>query len=98
MSQLPLFIPKSNLPRLVIIGSGFAGLQLAKKLKNAKYQIVILDKNNFHQFQPLLYMWPPVAWSAMLLSFQRARLYAIIKILFLEWLQYKKFSRKKNVF
>jgi NADH dehydrogenase len=55
MSQLPLFIPESNLPRLVIIGSGFAGLQLARKLKNSKYQIVVLDKNNFHQFQPLLY-------------------------------------------
>ncbi|MCF6214145.1 MAG: NAD(P)/FAD-dependent oxidoreductase [Flavobacteriaceae bacterium] len=55
MPQLPLFIPESNLPRLVIIGSGFAGLQLAKKLKKAKYQIVVLDKNNFHQFQPLLY-------------------------------------------
>jgi len=55
MSQLPLFVPKSNRPRLVIIGSGFAGLQLAKKLKKSKYQIVVLDKNNFHQFQPLLY-------------------------------------------
>jgi len=55
MSQLPLFIPESNLPRLVIIGSGFAGLQLARRLKHSKYQIVILDKNNFHQFQPLLY-------------------------------------------
>jgi len=55
MAQLPLFIPKSKLPRIVIIGSGFAGLQLAKKLKHAKCQVVALDKNNFHQFQPLLY-------------------------------------------
>jgi len=55
MTQLPLFIPKSEKKRIVIIGSGFAGLKLAKQLKNTKYQVVVLDKNNFYQFQPLLY-------------------------------------------
>jgi len=55
MQQIPLFIPKTKLQRVVIIGSGFAGLQLAKKLEKNKFQVVILDKNNFHQFQPLLY-------------------------------------------
>lgn len=55
MKQIPLYIPKSNLQRVVIIGSGFAGLQLAKKLGKNKFQVVILDKNNFYQFQPLLY-------------------------------------------
>jgi NADH dehydrogenase len=48
-------IPKSILPRLVIIGGGFAGLNLAKSLKNIDLQIVILDKHNYHTFQPLLY-------------------------------------------
>jgi len=55
IKQIPLFIPKSELQRVIIIGSGFAGLQLAKKLEKDKFQVVILDKNNFHQFQPLLY-------------------------------------------
>lgn len=48
-------IPKSELPRLVIIGGGFAGLNLAKSLKNIDLQVVILDKHNYHTFQPLLY-------------------------------------------
>ncbi len=48
-------VPVSNLPRLVIIGGGFAGLTLARKLKRADLQIVLLDKNNYHTFQPLLY-------------------------------------------
>ena len=48
-------VPVSNLPRLVIIGGGFAGLALARKLKRADLQIVLLDKNNYHTFQPLLY-------------------------------------------
>lgn len=48
-------IPSSNLPRIVIIGGGFAGIALAKKLKNKRVQVVLLDKHNYHTFQPLLY-------------------------------------------
>lgn len=48
-------IPKSNLPRVIIIGGGFAGIALAKKLKNKPVQVVLLDKHNYHTFQPLLY-------------------------------------------
>ncbi|WP_185859749.1 NAD(P)/FAD-dependent oxidoreductase [Blattabacterium cuenoti] len=45
----------NNLKRVVIIGAGFAGLQIAKKLKRDKFQVVLIDKNNYHTFQPLLY-------------------------------------------
>lgn len=48
-------IPHSSNPRVVIIGGGFAGLALAKKLKNKNVQVVLLDKHNYHTFQPLLY-------------------------------------------
>ena len=48
-------IPVSKKPRIVIIGGGFAGIALAKKLKNTNYQVVLLDKHNYHTFQPLLY-------------------------------------------
>jgi NADH dehydrogenase len=41
--------------KLVIIGAGFAGLRLAKALKNKGLEIWIIDKNNYHQFPPLLY-------------------------------------------
>jgi NADH:ubiquinone reductase (H+-translocating) len=50
-----LNIPESNNKRVVIVGCGFAGLTLAKKLKNAGFQVVILDKHNYHQFPPLFY-------------------------------------------
>lgn len=52
---MPLNIPQSTKPRLVIIGAGFAGFTLARKLAGKDYQIVLLDKNNYHQFQPLYY-------------------------------------------
>jgi NADH dehydrogenase len=55
VNEKEVYLPKSEYPRVVIIGAGFAGLRLAKVLKNKPFQIVILDKNNFHQFQPLLY-------------------------------------------
>lgn len=48
-------IPKGNLPRVVVIGGGFAGLNLVKKLRNLPIQLVMLNKHNYHAFQPLLY-------------------------------------------
>ncbi len=48
-------VPEVKVPRVVIIGCGFGGLQLAKSLKDAPVQVVLLDKNNYHTFQPLLY-------------------------------------------
>lgn len=41
--------------RTVIIGGGFAGLKIARSLKNTNNEIWLIDKNNFHQFQPLFY-------------------------------------------
>jgi len=50
-----LNIPDSNLQRIVIIGCGFGGLNFAKKINHKKYQVVMIDKHNYHTFQPLLY-------------------------------------------
>lgn len=48
-------IPESTKLRVVIIGAGFGGFTLAKALKNSPVQVVLVDKNNFKTFQPLLY-------------------------------------------
>jgi len=48
-------IPETAKKRIVIIGAGFGGLKIAKKLVGSGYQIVLIDKNNYHQFQPLFY-------------------------------------------
>ncbi|UMB54014.1 NAD(P)/FAD-dependent oxidoreductase [Lutibacter sp. A64] len=48
-------ISKTSFPRVVIIGGGFAGLAAVKGLKNQELQIVLIDKHNYHTFQPLLY-------------------------------------------
>jgi NADH dehydrogenase len=46
---------RSDKPHVVILGGGFGGLYTAKHLKNAPVQITLIDKRNFHLFQPLLY-------------------------------------------
>ena len=48
-------IPTSKNPRVVIIGGGFAGIAISKKLRNRNVQVVLIDKHNYHTFQPLLY-------------------------------------------
>jgi len=47
--------PNKSVPRVVIIGGGFGGIQLAKHLKNAPVKVMMLDRHNYHTFQPLLY-------------------------------------------
>lgn len=54
MSQTP-FRPQTGRPHAVIVGSGFAGLFAARKLKDANVDVTIIDRTNHHLFQPLLY-------------------------------------------
>ena len=53
----------SSLPRVVIIGGGFGGLYAAKALGDAPVQVTIIDRQNYHLFQPLLYQVATAALS-----------------------------------
>ena len=46
---------QKSLPHVVIVGGGFGGLYAAKSLKDAPVKVTLIDKRNFHLFQPLLY-------------------------------------------
>lgn len=48
-------IPKMSTPRVVIVGGGFAGVALSKGLRGEGFQVVLVDRHNYHTFQPLLY-------------------------------------------
>src|SRR5271156_3890874 len=52
-----------NLPRVVIIGGGFGGLEAAKALRKANVRVTLLDRQNHHLFQPLLYQVATAALS-----------------------------------
>ncbi len=48
-------LPDIGKPRVLIIGGGFAGIQIVKNLRMKDVQVVMLDRHNYHTFQPLLY-------------------------------------------
>jgi len=50
-----LNIPTSDKPRLVIVGGGFGGVHLLKHINMHNFQVVLIDRYNYHTFQPLLY-------------------------------------------
>ena len=45
----------SQRPRVVIVGAGFGGLAAARKLEKQPVEVTLIDRNNYHTFQPLLY-------------------------------------------
>ncbi|MBC7653159.1 MAG: NAD(P)/FAD-dependent oxidoreductase [Oligoflexus sp.] len=45
----------TQFPKIIIIGGGFGGIQLGKKLKDTETEILMVDRHNYHTFQPLLY-------------------------------------------
>lgn len=49
------YIPETKKKRVIIIGGGFAGISIARRLDSKLFQTVLIDKNNYHQFQPLIY-------------------------------------------
>lgn len=62
-------IPTSENKRIIIAGAGFAGLKLTRKLMGKGFQIILLDRNNFHQFQPLLYQVATAGLEPSAISF-----------------------------
>ena len=46
---------KNQKPKVVIVGAGFGGISMAKYFKNKPVDVLLIDQNNFHNFQPLMY-------------------------------------------
>lgn len=68
-------IPNPLYKRIIIIGGGFAGLKLARKLAKTKFQVVLIDKNNYHQFQPLFYQVATAGLEPSAISFPFRRIF-----------------------
>lgn len=65
----------AGMPRIVIIGGGFGGINLAKKLKNKPVEVLMLDRHNYHTFQPLLYQVAMGAIEADSIGFPIRRIF-----------------------
>lgn len=75
-------IPATSQPRIVIVGCGFAGLRLAKDLADAPVQVVVIDRNNYHNFQPLLYQVATGALEADSIAYPIRKIFAAQKNFF----------------
>jgi NADH dehydrogenase len=69
-------LPVSDKPRVVIVGCGFGGLRLAKALRHAPVQVVVVDRNNYHNFQPLLYQVATGALEADSIAYPIRKIFA----------------------
>jgi NADH dehydrogenase len=62
-------IEKGNKKRVVVVGGGFGGLQVAQRLRRTGMQVVLIDKNNYHQFPPLIYQVASAGMEPSSISF-----------------------------
>jgi len=70
-----LNIPDTDKKRVVVIGGGFAGISLIKKLDSNLFQSVLIDRNNYHQFQPLIYQVASSGLEAASICFPLRRIF-----------------------
>lgn len=61
--------------KIVVVGSGFAGLKFSRKLVNTAYDITLLDLHNFHQFQPLFYQVASARLEPAAISFPLRKIF-----------------------
>ncbi|WP_373514762.1 NAD(P)/FAD-dependent oxidoreductase [Persicitalea sp.] len=72
-------IPDTDKKRVVIIGAGFAGLEIAQKLSKRDIQVVLIDRNNYHQFQPLFYQVAMAGLEPSSISFPTRKIFQSCK-------------------
>ena len=68
-------IEHTDKKRVVIVGGGLGGLELAFKLVGSDFQVVLVDKNNYHQFPPLIYQVASAGLEPSSISFPFRRLF-----------------------
>ncbi len=68
-------IPETDRKRVVIVGAGFAGLEIAQRLSKKNFQVVLIDRNNYHQFQPLFYQVAMAGLEPSSISFPTRKIF-----------------------
>jgi NADH:ubiquinone reductase (H+-translocating) len=89
-------IPRTDKKRVVIAGCGFAGLTLAKKLRNSGLQVIIIDKHNYHQFPPLFYQVASAGLEASSILFPIRKIFQHYKDFYIRKCEVKSVSPDKN--
>ena len=91
-----VYVPETNFPRIVVIGGGFAGLHLCKQLANKDVQVILIDKNNFHQFPPLFYQVATSGLEPDAISFSLRKIFRNAKNVFFRMAEVEAIDTEKN--
>ena len=92
LANIPISIQK----RVVIAGAGFGGLRLARHLAGKDFQVVLLDKNNFHSFQPLFYQVATAGIEPSAISFPLRKIFQGYKNIHVRMARVKKVNPEQN--
>lgn len=93
---MPVNIPETGQKRVLIIGAGFAGLKLAQKLYKHNFQIILIDRNNYHQFQPLFYQVATAGLEPSSISFPLRKVFQKVKNVFIRIAEVEKIQVDKK--
>lgn len=89
-------IPETSQKRVVILGAGFAGLTLARSLSRSNFQVVLIDRNNFHQFQPLFYQVAMAGLEPSSIAFPLRKIFQRSKNVFVRVTDFHSVSLESN--
>lgn len=94
---MSLNIAKTDKKRVVIAGGGFGGLKLADKLKKSGFQVVLIDKNNYHQFPPLIYQVASAGMEPTSISFPFRKIFQRRKDFYFRMAEVRAIFPEKNM-
>lgn len=87
---------KKSCPKIIIVGGGFGGLELAKHLRDERVEVVLVDRHNYHTFQPLLYQVATGGLEAETIAFPIRRVFQYHKNLNFRLADVLKINPEKN--